>query len=262
MRILFLSDNFPPESNAPATRLYEHAVHWVRAGHHVTVLTCAPNFPEGKVFPEYRNRWYFVEEMDGIRVVRVKTYITANEGFLKRTLDYMSFMVAAFIVGLFQKRPDVIAATSPHQRARRLEGVVQPEAVELLQSVKPVLPVAQCRAELAITLERGFGALVQSKVPQLTAQVLPQLAVLTFALLPARGDDGDRPVHRQGVEGGAQGRLEALGSEQDDPIGRVVRGVRHEGRSGYQPSVASAPGAPAGSRAIDSTPAGLSRRAP
>jgi len=113
MRILFLSDNFPPESNAPATRLYEHAVHWVRAGHHVTVLTCAPNFPEGKVFPEYRNRWYFVEEMDGIRVVRVKTYITANEGFLKRTLDYMSFMVAAFIVGLFQKRPDVIVATSP-----------------------------------------------------------------------------------------------------------------------------------------------------
>jgi len=113
MRILFLSDNFPPESNAPATRLYEHAVHWVRAGHHVTVLTCAPNFPEGKVFPEYRNRWYVVEEVDGIRVVRVKTYITANEGFLKRTLDYMSFMVTAFIVGLFQKRPDVIVATSP-----------------------------------------------------------------------------------------------------------------------------------------------------
>jgi glycosyltransferase involved in cell wall biosynthesis len=51
--------------------------------------------------------------MDGIRVVRVKTYITANEGFLKRTLDYISFMVMAVIGGLFQKRPDLIVATSP-----------------------------------------------------------------------------------------------------------------------------------------------------
>ncbi len=113
MHILFLSDNFPPESNAPATRLYEHAVHWVQAGHNVTVLTCAPNFPDGKLFHGYRNRWYAVENWDGIRVVRVKTYITANEGFIKRTLDYMSFMIMAFFAGLFQKRPDVIVATSP-----------------------------------------------------------------------------------------------------------------------------------------------------
>ncbi|EQD67637.1 glycosyltransferase, partial [mine drainage metagenome] len=83
MRILFLSDNFSPEGNAPAARLHEHALRWVRDGHAVTVITCAPNFPEGKLFPGYRNRWRQVEVIDGIRVVRVKTYITANEGFLK-----------------------------------------------------------------------------------------------------------------------------------------------------------------------------------
>jgi len=55
MRILFLSDNFPPEGNAPATRVYEHAIRWVRSGNEVTVVTCAPNFPEGKLFPGYRN---------------------------------------------------------------------------------------------------------------------------------------------------------------------------------------------------------------
>lgn len=113
MRILFLSDNFPPESNAPATRLYEHATRWVGLGHEVTVITCAPNFPEGKLFEGYRNSWYRVEMMDGIRVVRVKTYITANEGFLRRTLDYMSFMVTGFVAGLFQRKPDVIVGTSP-----------------------------------------------------------------------------------------------------------------------------------------------------
>ncbi|QQP99249.1 glycosyltransferase family 4 protein [Lysobacter enzymogenes] len=113
MRILFLTDNFPPEGNAPATRTYEHAVRWVRAGHEVTVITCAPNFPEGKLFPGYRNAWRSVETLDGIRVVRVKTYITANEGFLKRTLDYLSFMAAGTVAGLFERRHDVVVATSP-----------------------------------------------------------------------------------------------------------------------------------------------------
>ena len=113
MHILFLSDNFPPEGNAPATRTYEHAVRWVKAGHRVTVITCAPNFPEGKVFEGYKNHWYHRETMNGIDVVRVKTYITANEGFVKRILDYVSFMVTGVIAGLFQKKPDVIVATSP-----------------------------------------------------------------------------------------------------------------------------------------------------
>ena len=113
MRILFLSDNFPPEGNAPATRLYEHAIRWVRAGHEVTVVTCAPNFPEGRLYPGYRNAWRQVEMRSGIRVVRVKTYITANEGFIKRTLDYLSFMLMGFAMALFERRPDVVVATSP-----------------------------------------------------------------------------------------------------------------------------------------------------
>lgn len=113
MHILFLTDNFPPEGNAPATRTYEHAIRWVKAGHKVTVITCAPNFPEGKIFDGYKNSFYKKEDMDGIEVVRVKTYITANEGFVKRILDYISFMVASFVAGFFQKKPDIIVATSP-----------------------------------------------------------------------------------------------------------------------------------------------------
>jgi colanic acid biosynthesis glycosyl transferase WcaI len=113
MHILFLSDNFPPETNAPASRLHEHARRWVSAGHRVTVITCAPNFPQGRVHDGYRNAWYARTVVDGIDVVRVKTFIFANKGFLLRTLDYISFMVAGFIAGLFQQRPDVVVATSP-----------------------------------------------------------------------------------------------------------------------------------------------------
>ena len=113
MHILFLSDNFPPEVNAPASRTYEHAKRWVESGAEVTVITCAPNFPQGKVHDGYRNAWRSVEDVDGIRVVRVKSYITSNAGFVRRILDYMSFMVSAVLFGLLEKRPDVVVGTSP-----------------------------------------------------------------------------------------------------------------------------------------------------
>ncbi|MEL6429456.1 MAG: glycosyltransferase family 4 protein, partial [Planctomycetota bacterium] len=113
MRILFLTDNFPPETNAPASRTHEHAKRWAAAGHDVTVITCAPNFPRGRVFDGYANRVRTVETVDRIRVVRVKTFIARNSGFFLRTLDYLSFMVAGFVAALFERRPDVIVATSP-----------------------------------------------------------------------------------------------------------------------------------------------------
>ncbi len=113
MKILFLTDNFPPETNAAATRVYERACYWVKWGHQVTVITCAPNFPLGRLFPGYRNSWYQTENMSGIRVVRVKTFIASNRGVIRRGLDFASFMVGGFVGGLFQVRPDVIVSTSP-----------------------------------------------------------------------------------------------------------------------------------------------------
>ncbi len=113
MHILFLTDNFSPESNAPASRTFEHCREWVLAGHDVTVITCAPNFPKGKVFGGYRNRLWQQEQMDGIRVIRVWSFITANEGFVKRILDYQSFMLAATLAAPFVRGVDVIVGTSP-----------------------------------------------------------------------------------------------------------------------------------------------------
>lgn len=113
MHILFLSDNFPPEVNAPASRTFEHCREWVKAGHQVTVISCVPNFPKGRVYAGYRNRLWQAEIIEGIRLIRVWSYITANEGFVKRILDYQSFMVAATLAGLLVRRVDVVVGTSP-----------------------------------------------------------------------------------------------------------------------------------------------------
>ena len=112
MKILFLTDNYPPEVNAPASRTYDHVCEWIKAGHDVTVITCAPNFPKGEVYAGYKNKLYQTEIKDGIKVVRVWSYIAANKGFFKRTLDFISFSITSFFAGLFEKA-DVIIATSP-----------------------------------------------------------------------------------------------------------------------------------------------------
>ena len=113
MHILFFSDNFPPEINAPASRTFEHAREWVRLGHVVTVITCAPNFPGGRVYAGYKNKIWQSEFKNGIRVIRVWSYVSKNEGFLKRVLDYMSYMIMSFLASFFIFKVDVVIGTSP-----------------------------------------------------------------------------------------------------------------------------------------------------
>ena len=114
MHILFLTDNFPPEVNAPATRTAEHILEWEKKGAKITVITCNPNFPKGIIFKGYKNKIYLKENWsENISIIRVWTYITKNKGFLKRIIDYFSFAVSSFFAGIFVKKPDIIIATSP-----------------------------------------------------------------------------------------------------------------------------------------------------
>ena len=113
MNILFLSDNFPPEVNAPASRTHEHCRLWAQAGHNVTVITCAPNFPKGELFPGYKNALWQTEVMDGVRVVRVWSYITTKTGMGARFADYVSYVFMAGVASLFVGRVNVVVGTSP-----------------------------------------------------------------------------------------------------------------------------------------------------
>ena len=114
MKILYISQYFPPEMGAPSARVYEMSREWVRLGHDVTVLTTFPNHPTGVIPPEYRGEWTRSEVVNGIRVVRVPIYVAANKGVLRRALNYISFGASASLVGPFlTDRPDVVVATSP-----------------------------------------------------------------------------------------------------------------------------------------------------
>lgn len=113
MHILFLTENFPPEINAAASRVFERAKLWVRQGHKVTVITGVPNAPLGKIYPGYQNRFCQQEKIEGITVIRVITFIAPNAGIWLRTLDFISFMISSTIRGIGVAQPDVVVATSP-----------------------------------------------------------------------------------------------------------------------------------------------------
>jgi colanic acid biosynthesis glycosyl transferase WcaI len=113
LRILLLTDNYPPETSPPALRCSTHAKRWVKRGHHVNIVTSFPNFPLGKVFGGYRQSLYKREILDTVDVLRVPTLVFANRGIVLRVIDFLSFMVSGSIGSLFVGRPDVVIATSP-----------------------------------------------------------------------------------------------------------------------------------------------------
>ena len=115
MRILYISQYFPPEAGATQTRAYEMARNLVRLGHQVTLLAEIPNHPSGVIPPEYRGKWVERATLEGIDVIRLWVKASPVKGFRQRMLFYLSFMLSSTLAGLFLARGkyDLVFATSP-----------------------------------------------------------------------------------------------------------------------------------------------------
>jgi colanic acid biosynthesis glycosyl transferase WcaI len=113
MNILFMAQCYAPEDVSAAVLITELAADLVRRGHHVTVVTGAPNYPQGRVFKGYRNKFYAVETLSGVRVIRTWSYISPSKKFWPRLFHYGTYSATSFYGGLFAGRPDVIVSYSP-----------------------------------------------------------------------------------------------------------------------------------------------------
>lgn len=116
MRILYVSQYFPPEVNAPAVRVAELATRWAAAGHTVTVLTGFPNHPSGRLAPGYRQRWLrgiWRERMSGVDVLRSWLVPLPNRHSWQRMLNNSSFAAFGLATATLLGRRDVLIATSP-----------------------------------------------------------------------------------------------------------------------------------------------------
>ncbi|MCB1183292.1 glycosyltransferase family 4 protein [bacterium] len=114
VKVLILTQYYPPEMGAPQARLHELAVRLSQAGHEITVLTAMPNYPTGKIFRGYRGRVFKTEMVDGIKVHRVPVFPTKSASPVLRLLCYSSFAAASFIAGiLVARRSQLILTESP-----------------------------------------------------------------------------------------------------------------------------------------------------
>ncbi|HEV2424113.1 MAG TPA: glycosyltransferase family 4 protein [Terriglobia bacterium] len=99
MRILFITQYFPPETGAPQNRISDLALRLSKSGHSVTILTAFPNYPEGRVAGAYRRRLRMIDLWCGLRVVRTWIYATPSKGFIPRLCNYFSFVLSSMILG-------------------------------------------------------------------------------------------------------------------------------------------------------------------
>jgi len=187
MKILFFTHYYLPEGNAPASRVSALAERWVAAGHQVTVITCAPNVPNGVVYDGYHNNWCSREERNGVQVIRVWTYIVPNKGTFRRIGNYVSYWFSAFWRGLRTERPDVMIATSPQffcgwagvwlHWARRIPFVLEirdiwPESLSAVDAGLPklLLRLIGCMekamyhsADHIVTVGKGYALKLQER---------------------------------------------------------------------------------------------------
>jgi glycosyltransferase involved in cell wall biosynthesis len=114
VHILILTQYYPPETGAPQNRLSDLARRLARSGHDLTILTAMPNYPRGKIFQEYRNRFLVKDEHAGIKVIRTWIYATEKKTFVRRLLNYFSFVVSSFALGIWKiGSPDIVIVESP-----------------------------------------------------------------------------------------------------------------------------------------------------
>ena len=179
MHIVLLTHYFPPEVNAPANRSFEHARVWQEAGYRVTVVTTAPSHPRGVVYPGHANRWTSREEVQGIEVIRIWTWLAANQGTMGRIISFSSYLLSVLLHLPVLPRGDVVLATSPQffcglsgwlLRRRSCPWVLEirdlwPESIVAVGAMKRSLPIrllealerwAYVHADRVVAVTKGF----------------------------------------------------------------------------------------------------------
>ncbi len=115
MKLLILTQYFPPEVGAPQNRLFELAIRLQKQNVDITILTAMPNYPQMEIHPEYASKKYCYEEMNGLKVHRSSIYVSKSKSIVKRLQNYFSFVWSSYWIGKkkLEKKYDFIFCESP-----------------------------------------------------------------------------------------------------------------------------------------------------
>jgi hypothetical protein len=113
VRVVLLTQYFPPEVGAPQTRIEALARGLAERGVEVVVHTCPPHYPDGEIKAPYRNRLLGRERVGGVRVVRSAVYAAPNRGFARRLGGHLSFASSALATLPASRAAEVVVVETP-----------------------------------------------------------------------------------------------------------------------------------------------------
>jgi glycosyltransferase involved in cell wall biosynthesis len=145
LRIILVSQYFPPEIGATQTRMQAFAEYLAGRGHDVTVVAEFPNHPQGVIPPEYRGRIVEDDRSNPYRVLRVWVRTSTEKTQMTRLSFYLSYMALAVAVTPFTGPCDVVLATTTPLFAGGAGWAVAPlQAAPAVPAVRDPLGSRSC----------------------------------------------------------------------------------------------------------------------
>lgn len=107
LHILLIHQAFVTLDEAGGTRHYEFARYLAEHGHRVTVITSQVSYLTGKADKQASPK------VDGLFILQSATFQSLHKSFVHRLLNFFSFTISSFFVGLRVKNVDLVWGTSP-----------------------------------------------------------------------------------------------------------------------------------------------------
>ena len=188
MRIVVLTQNFPPEVGAKSARLYKMTSRLAERGHRVTVITAMPNYPTGRTFDGYRGKIRSEDEADGVRIIRTWILPSKSPKALPRFMSYTSFAMSSLILGAWGLgRQDIVLFDTPP-----LSLVPTGLAIGRVTGARVIMNVSDIWPDVAIRLGDLIG-----RVPMWVLRRLERLGYEKSDVVAATTDTARQQIVRQ-----------------------------------------------------------------
>jgi glycosyltransferase involved in cell wall biosynthesis len=145
MKLIYIHQYFETPDQFGGLRTYQNALHLMKQGHKVTVISGARSYHSSSMGKWFDNDLFHKETIDGIEVIWVDPLFQYHRSFLHRILSFLAFMVLSTWIGLHLPS-DLIYVTSPP-----LTVIVPGFLISRLKKARLVFEVRDIWPESAIT---------------------------------------------------------------------------------------------------------------
>lgn len=160
--ILIITSYYPPETGAASNRIFHLAEGLHKKGFNVSVITPLPNYPTGQIFPDYKRKFKFIINEQGIKVHRLWIYASNSKNKLLRLVAMLSYSFSLVWFFIWNKIPkQVIVQSPPLLVAFTCMFFLRSKQRKLILNVSDLWPIAGF--ELGV-FKKNFSYLLLEKI--------------------------------------------------------------------------------------------------